>query len=44
MSLCVYVCVCVFPYEAENFPFQFCEEELYLNFDGDRIEFVDCFW
>ena len=34
----VYVCVC--PYKVEKCPFKFCEE-LYWNFDGDCIEYVD---
>jgi hypothetical protein len=33
----------VFPYEAENCPFNFCEESCW-NFDEDCIEYVDCFW
>ena len=33
----------VFPYEAENYPFNFCDE-LCQNFDGDCTEFVDCVW
>jgi hypothetical protein len=32
----------VFPYEVENCSFHVCEE-LIWNFDGDCIEFVDCF-
>jgi hypothetical protein len=36
------LCVCVFPYEVENCPFNLCKE-LCGNFCGDCIESVDCF-
>ena len=38
-----YLRLFIFPYEVDYCSFKVCEE-LCWDFDGDCIEFIDCFW